>query len=168
MGTETFLGSSGNLTGAGMPGPLQAFQEACHLHPPMSGHSPYTVMAIALFASGLKRSLQFSALNSLAFADVPPEHMSTTNTLANVVQQLTVGLGITAAAAAVHIAALLHREDAVGPTLADFRIAIVAAAIVTAVSTLDALTLSRDAGSLVSGHRPSTSKHENDLANSEA
>jgi EmrB/QacA subfamily drug resistance transporter len=38
--------------------------------------TPYTVIAIVLFASGLTRSLQFSALNSLAFADVPPEQTS--------------------------------------------------------------------------------------------
>jgi Major Facilitator Superfamily/Probable cobalt transporter subunit (CbtA) len=42
--------------------------------------TPYTVIVIVLFASGLTRSLQFSALNSLAFADVPPEQMSATNT----------------------------------------------------------------------------------------
>ena len=35
--------------------------------------------------------------------------MSATNTLANVVQQLTLGLGVAAAAAAVHLAMLLHR-----------------------------------------------------------
>jgi EmrB/QacA subfamily drug resistance transporter len=130
--------------------------------------TPYAVIAIVLFASGLTRSLQFSALNSLAFADVPPEHMSATNTLANVVQQLTLGLGIAAAAAAVHLATLLHREAAVGPTLTDFRTAIAAAAVMTAVSTLDALSLSQDAGSLVSGHRPLGSADENDLANSKA
>jgi hypothetical protein len=130
--------------------------------------TPYAVIAVVLFANGLTRSLQFSALNSLAFADVPREHMSTANTLANVVQQLTLGLGIAAAAAAVHLATLLHREAAAGPTLTDFRTAIIVAAIMTAVSTLDALTLSQDAGSLVSGHRPSASKNENDLASSEA
>jgi hypothetical protein len=128
----------------------------------------YAVIVVVLFANGLTGSLQFSALNSLAFADVPSEHMSTTNTLANVVQQLTLGLGITVAAADVHLAALLHREAALGLTLTDFRTAIVAAAIVTAVSTLDALALSQDAGSLVSGHRPLASKHENDVANSRA
>ena len=130
--------------------------------------TPYAVIVIVLFASGLTRSLQFSALNSLAFADVPPEQTSATNTLAGIVQQLTLGLGIAAAAAAVHLAALLNREAAVGPTLTDFRTAIVAAAIMTAISTLDALGLSQDAGSLVSGHRQSASKHENDLANSRA
>jgi hypothetical protein len=53
---------------------------------------PYTVIAIVLFASGLTRSLQFNALDSLAFADVPSEQTCATNTLANVVQQLTLGL----------------------------------------------------------------------------
>ena len=115
--------------------------------------TPYTVIAIVLFASGLTRPLQFGALNSLAFADVPPEQMGAANTLANVVQQLTLGFGI-AAEPAVHLAALLHRELPISPTLRDFRTAIVAAAIMAAVSTLDALALSPDAGSLVSGHRP--------------
>ena len=55
---------------------------------------PYTVIAIVLFASGLTRSLQFSALNSLAFADVPSEETCAANTLANVVQQLTFGFGV--------------------------------------------------------------------------
>jgi hypothetical protein len=97
--------------------------------------TPYRVIAIVPFASGLTRSLQFSALNSLAFADVPSEQTGAANTLANVVQQLTLGFGIAAAAAAVHLAALLHRDAAMGPTLMDFRTAIVAAAIMAAVST---------------------------------
>ena len=126
------------------------------------------MIVIVLFASGLTRSLQFSALNSLAFADVPPEQTSAANTLANVVQQLTLGFGVAAGAAAVHLAALLHRDAAMGPTLMDFRTAIVATAIMAAVSTLDALALSPDAGSLVSGHRPLRSERENELANSKA
>lgn len=72
------------------------------------------------------------------------------------------GFGIAAAAAAVHLAALLHREAAMGPTLMDFRSAIAVAAIMTAVSTLDARALSQDAGSLVSGHRPLGSARENE------
>ena len=39
--------------------------------PALTPATPYTVIAIVLFASGLTRALQFSALNSLAFADVP-------------------------------------------------------------------------------------------------
>ena len=49
------------------------------------------------------------------------------------------------------LAALLRHDAATGPTLTDFRTPIMAAAIMAAVSTLDALALSPDAGSLVSG-----------------
>jgi hypothetical protein len=52
------------------------------------------VIAIVLFASGPTRFLQFSALNSPAFADVPSEQTGAANTLANVVQQLTFGFGV--------------------------------------------------------------------------
>jgi hypothetical protein len=89
--------------------------------PALTPSTPYTVIAIVLFASGLTRSLRFSALNSLAFADVPSEQTSAANTLANVVQQLTLGFGVAAAAAAVHLAALLSHDAATGPTLTDFR-----------------------------------------------
>ena len=84
---------------------------------------------------------------------MPSEQTCAANTLANVVQQLTLGFGVAAAAAAVHLAALLIHDAATGPTLTDFRTPIMAAAIMAAVSTLDALALSPDAGSLVSGHR---------------
>ena len=126
--------------------------------PALTPSTPYTVIAIVLFASGLTRSLQFSALNSLAFADVPSEQTGAANTLANVVQQLTLGFGVAAAAAAVHLATLLSHDAATGPTLTDFRTPIMAAAIMAAVSTLDALALSPDAGSLGSDHR----RREND------
>jgi hypothetical protein len=79
------------------------------------------VIAIVLFANGLTRSLQFSALNSLAFADVPSEQTGAANTPANVAQQLTLGFGVAAGAAAVHLAALLSHDAATGPTLTDFR-----------------------------------------------
>ena len=62
-------------------------------------------------------------------------------------------VGVAAAAAAVHLAALLSHDTATGPTLTDFRAPIMAAAMMAAVSTLDALALSPDAGSLISGHR---------------
>jgi len=68
----------------------------------------------------------------------------------------------------VHLAAPLSHDTATGPTLTDFRAPIMAAAMMAAVSTLDALTLPPGAGSLVSGHRPVRSERENDLANSRA
>jgi len=55
--------------------------------------TPVLVIAALLFASGLTRSMQFTALNTLAFADVPENWMSGANTLFNMVQQLGMAMG---------------------------------------------------------------------------
>jgi MFS family permease len=115
---------------------------------------PCTVTVVALVAMGLTRSLQLSAFNSLAFADVPREQMNAANTLGSVAQQLTLTLGVAAAALALRLAEALDRSVTASPTLTDFRIAFVIAGVMAIVAALEALTLSREAGSLVSGHRP--------------
>ena len=55
--------------------------------------TPYTVIVIVLFASGLTRSQQFSALTRRRSPTCPPSRRAP-NTLANVVQQLTFGFGV--------------------------------------------------------------------------
>jgi EmrB/QacA subfamily drug resistance transporter len=115
--------------------------------------TPFAVVSAVLFVGGLTRSLQFSALNALAFADVPAAQTNDANTLANVVQQLTLGLGITAGATALRVARLLRPAGDVISTVADFKLAFMLVALLTAISVLDALTLPRDAGAIVSGQR---------------
>jgi hypothetical protein len=110
-------------------------------------------MGVVLFAAGLARSLQFSAFNSLGFADVPEAQMNAANGVASVAQQLSLGGGITIAVIALRLAGLLHHDIAMGPTTADFHVAFVLVALLTAISTLDALTLPQDAGAVVSGRR---------------
>jgi EmrB/QacA subfamily drug resistance transporter len=51
---------------------------ACALLTPAT---PVWVIAAVLFAGGLTRSMQFSALNTIAFADVPQKRMAAANTL---------------------------------------------------------------------------------------
>jgi len=114
--------------------------------------TPYAVVAATLFLSGLTRSLQFSALNSLAFADISGEQMSPANTLSNMAQQMTLGLGVTVAVLALRLSELLHGGTEATPSVTDFRSAFVVLAMIAAISALDALTLRRDAGALVSGH----------------
>jgi MFS family permease len=117
----------------------------------LTSATSYAVMSAVLLVGGLTRSLQFSAFNALAFADVPEAHMNDANTLGSVMQQLTVGLGITAGANALRLARLLHPAAAASTTTADFKVAFALVALMTAISTLDALTLPRDAGASVSG-----------------
>jgi MFS family permease len=57
------------------------------------------LLIVALFlAGGLSRSLQFTSVNTLAYADVPPERLSRATSFAAVCQELSGSVGVTIAA----------------------------------------------------------------------
>ena len=73
--------------------------------------------------------MQFTALNTLAFADVPPGDMSGANTLFSAVQQMALGLGIALGAVVLRLGQSFHGEVGV-PTLEDFRLAFLVVAVI--------------------------------------
>lgn len=114
--------------------------------------SPYPVVAAVLFAGGLFRSMQFTALNTLGFADVPQEGMTAANVLLNTVGGLTFGSGAAVGAIALQLAAWLHHTSG-PPKIADFRVAFLIVGGLALVSLWDSFPLPRDAGREVSGAR---------------
>jgi hypothetical protein len=60
--------------------------------------TPLVVVLALLAASGVARSIGFTAYNSIAFADVPAERMTSANTLNATLQELGYGLGVAVAA----------------------------------------------------------------------
>ena len=60
----------------------------------ISPTTPTWIIVAVLFASGLSRSLQFTALNTLSFADVPKAQMSGASALSSTLFQLTMGIGV--------------------------------------------------------------------------
>lgn len=121
----------------------------------LSPTTPYPLVAVILFAGGLFRSMQFTALNTLGFADVPPDLMSGANVLQNTVGGLTFGSGAAIGAIALHFAAWLHHSPGAAPSLADFRVAFLVVGGLALISLFDAFRLPPAAGREVSGHRPS-------------
>ena len=117
--------------------------------------TPYAVIAVVLFLAGMFRSMQFTAISTLTFADIPQEQMSRANGFNSMVNQLGVGLGIAIGAVTLQIAPLLHggAPGASGPTLMDFQLAFLMTAGLGVFATLDAYALKPDAGAEVSGHR---------------
>jgi len=61
-------------------------------------HTPWQVMLGLLFFGGLLRSLQFTSINTVAYADVPSEQLSGATSFSSVLQQLSGSVGITIAA----------------------------------------------------------------------
>ena len=60
--------------------------------------TPVTLMVGLLLVGGFFRSLQFTAINALSFADVTRAEMSQATTMTSVAQQIAVSLGITVGA----------------------------------------------------------------------
>jgi EmrB/QacA subfamily drug resistance transporter len=106
--------------------------------------TPKAVIIPLLFVSGLARSMQYTTLNTLAFADVPQPRMSGANTLFSMLNQMAGGLGIAIGAIALRLAGLLHPADA-AVTTSDFRIAFSVVAVLALTALLDFRRLAPDA-----------------------
>lgn len=121
---------------------------ACALITPQT---PVWVILLVLYLGGVFRSIQFTGVSTLAFADVPASQMSYANTLFSTATQLAVGLGISLAAIGIRIGDEVSKWLTLGniPGIS-FRLAFVAIAIICLVGMVDTLRLARDAGSAVS------------------
>jgi EmrB/QacA subfamily drug resistance transporter len=115
--------------------------------------TPHAVIAAVLFACGLCRSMQFTAFNTLAFADVSGAQMSGATTLFSAFGQMTAGIGVALGALSLHVVQALRGHAGEKLAVADFRIAFLAVALLPVLSLCDAWQLPRDAGAEVSGHR---------------
>ncbi|WP_324722667.1 MFS transporter [Lelliottia sp. JS-SCA-14] len=120
----------------------------------ISPQTPVWLIMLILYLGGVFRSIQFTAVSTLAFADVPSAQMSYANTLFSTATQLAVGLGITLGAIGIRIGeklgSVLGITDVPGIS---FRLAFVAIALICLAGMVDTLRLTKDAGSAVSNKR---------------
>jgi EmrB/QacA subfamily drug resistance transporter len=113
---------------------------------PLTPH--WTIMMI-LLVGGFFRSLQFTALNALCYADVPQESMSNATSFAAVGQQLSLSTGVAIGAAALEAARALHLGRELRAE--DFGPAFYAVALISATSLLVFVRLTPNAGDDLTG-----------------
>jgi EmrB/QacA subfamily drug resistance transporter len=112
---------------------------------------PHWGIFAVLTVCGFSMSLQFTAYNTIAYDDIPPNRTSSANSFYTTFQQLALSFGICTGALALTGSKLVLGHDQT--TLSDFSVAFL---IVTAISLLSAPVsagLSRTAGDTMSGHR---------------
>jgi len=129
----------GGLLGAGGYAVCAAFRPA------------WSVPAIfaVLAACGFFMSFQFTAYNTIAYDEIPPERMSAATSFYATFQQLMLSLGICVGAGALHVGMLAtHRRT---PQLSDFTLAFLVVTAVSALATIWNLRFSPDAGDELSG-----------------
>ena len=112
--------------------------------------TPHLVIFAVLLIGGFFRSLQFTSLNAVAYAEVPQVAMSRASSFSSVSQQLSGSLGIAFAALVLEGMQTLRGDRDIH--LDDFKVAFVLVAFVTLSSVIMNIRLPRDAGDEVSGY----------------
>jgi EmrB/QacA subfamily drug resistance transporter len=113
--------------------------------------TPYAVIVAALLLGGFFRSLQFTALGTLAYADVPNELMSNASSLASMAQQLFLSLGVASAALLLHLS--LGGRNVSTLSTRDFMWPFVITGVLAVIATAMYIPLETHAGEEVSGRR---------------
>jgi MFS family permease len=116
-------------------------------------NTPRLLMIPLLFAHGLSRSMQFTSINTIAFVDIPKRLLSSASSFYAVAQQLSMGMGAAVGAMTLRIAAWVHGTPASMPATADFHLAFALISIIALLGVADSVTLDRNAGAEVSGHK---------------
>jgi predicted MFS family arabinose efflux permease len=117
--------------------------------------TPHLVILTVLLLGGCLRSLQFTSLNAISYADVSQRDMSQGTSIASVAQQLAASTGVTVGAYALQASSWLRGGGSV-LQVPDFRIAFVVVAVIAMSSTLYFRRLSPDAGAEMAGRVPAS------------
>ena len=115
-----------------------------------SASTPHVIIATVLLVSGCLRSLQFTSLQAVAFADIDTGTMSQAASISSMVQRLAQSLGIAVGAYLLQLASLVQGHASI--VASDFAPAFVGVALVSLVAPLLHRRLAPDAGVAVSGH----------------
>ncbi|HUZ91702.1 MAG TPA: MFS transporter, partial [Methylocella sp.] len=108
--------------------------------------TPIILMMSVLLVGGFVRSLEFTSLNAIVFAEIEPSKMSRAVSFSSAAQQLSLSVGIAAGAGALQGFALLN-PGADTLALENFRWAFVAMALISLSAAAAFFRLPPDAGS---------------------
>ena len=104
------------------------------------------IILLILFLNGIFRSMQFTSINTIGFADLLPNQISSASAITSTSMQLGNTLGVALASLGLVIAHNLRDAQATVLSLADFRMSLVFIALISAVGLLCLLQLPNNAG----------------------
>jgi hypothetical protein len=107
--------------------------------------TPLLLTGAVLVVSGVFRSVGFTAFNTIAFADIAPEHLRDANPLSSTLQQLAVGLGVAAGDGALRLGSGVAHLTATS-SATEYSTAFVVMAVLVSIPVLEVLRLGPEAG----------------------
>ena len=117
---------------------------------------PFAVIIAILLVGGFFRSLEFTSINTIAYADIEPRLMGRATALASVVQQLSLSMGVAIGALAVDLTVQFRQQTEI--TAADFPPAFILVAVISALSAIVFWRLPPDAGAELADRAPAATE----------
>jgi MFS family permease len=114
--------------------------------------TPVALIFLLLLVGGFFRSLQYTCLNTLAFADIEQEKMSAATSFASMMQQLSNGMGVAVGAIVLHVMLAWRGAPPTALAVGDLHLAFVAVTGLCFACLLFFRSLRPDVGAEVSGH----------------
>ncbi|HHU94971.1 MAG TPA: DHA2 family efflux MFS transporter permease subunit [Alcaligenaceae bacterium] len=116
-----------------------------------NAETPIWWMSTVLALGGVFRSLQFTAVNALTYADLDHNAMSRASSFASMAQQLGISLGVACAAVTLHISMTWRQGTTVSPDDLFWGFLVIGG--LTAISSLSFKRLAPDAGSALQSRK---------------
>ena len=113
----------------------------------------FTWIVAVLIIGGFFRSLQFTSVNTIAYADVDYDRISRATSLVAVAQQLSISVGVAVGALAVELTLWARGRSAI--TAADFQPAYLTIALIAGCASLVFARMPPDAGAELARRAPS-------------
>jgi EmrB/QacA subfamily drug resistance transporter len=113
--------------------------------------TPLAVMIVVLFVAGFSRSTQFTAVQSLGYAEIPSPAMSRATSFSSMMQQLMQSVGVGLSALIVHLSTVMHGR--VNMTAGDISHGFFAIGLLSALSAIIFYLLPPTAGSELTARR---------------
>ena len=117
-----------------------------------SSATPVFAMIALLAVGGFFRSLQFTSINTIAYADLDRRRMSRATSLVSVAQQLSISTGVAVGALIVELVSQYRAHPAL--TADDFSIAFYGVGLIAASAALIFARLPHDAGAEMANRLP--------------
>jgi len=111
--------------------------------------TPHVIILGVLLLGGFLRSLEFTSLSAITYAELETRQISAATGMASVAQQVSISLGVATGAMVLEVSAWAAGRGA--PAVADFAAAFVVVGLVSALTSLLMLRLPVGAGDEIAG-----------------
>ncbi len=119
---------------------------------------PFAAMIAILLSGGFFRSLQFTSINTIAYAEIEPAKMSRATAMVAAAQQLSLSTGVAVGALVVELTLRLRHSTAMG--INDFPPAFLFVGLLSASAVFIFMRLPPDAGAELAGRKTEEAANE--------